>query len=60
VQHDRIAGNDSQGNEQSYTEDIWMMSHLLNESIKQDDIRKHKHYSKTDLEPRHTASLTCG
>jgi hypothetical protein len=60
VQHDRIAGNDSQGNEQSYTVDIWMMSHLLNESIKQDDIRKHEHYSKTDLEPRHTASLTCG
>jgi hypothetical protein len=59
VHHDRIDGTDSQGKQQSYTVDKWMMCHLINKSIQKDDIKKEE-YFKTNIRRQHTASLTCG
>ena len=48
VHHDRLGGIDSQGEPQSYVIDEWMMCSLLNEIIKEDDIRKEE-YFKTKI-----------
>ena len=59
VHHDKICGF-SEGKQQGYTEDKWMMCRLQTNSIQHDDIRKQDHYSATNIRQRKTASLTCG